>query len=157
MENALIYARKGLIALLLLLPLTTELVSAKTYRWTDADGNVVYSQVPPRDGREATTVGAPPPPAESPEVAKQRLQEQIERLNQQRESRNLSKQQAQESKQQAEASAKNCEMARHNLEALRQGTRRLYRNKDGSYSRLTEEEVNSRAQETKSFIAENCK
>ncbi len=41
-------------------------VLADVYRWVDADGNVVYSQVPPPPGVEAERMTLEPPPAPAP-------------------------------------------------------------------------------------------
>ena len=70
--------------------------------------------------------------------------------------RKKQKQKASEEKQEAEMMAQECEKARQNLQVLRQGTRRLYRTQDGSYSRFDEEERNARIQEAEAFIQEHC-
>ena len=36
---------------------------AVTYKWTDANGRVVYSDMPPTGNVKYETIGAPPPPA----------------------------------------------------------------------------------------------
>ena len=36
---------------------------AATYKWTDANGRVVYSDIPPQGNIKYETIGAPPPPA----------------------------------------------------------------------------------------------
>lgn len=36
---------------------------AVTYKWTDANGRVVYSDIPPSGNVKFETIGAPPPPA----------------------------------------------------------------------------------------------
>lgn len=156
MKTTLIFAIKWIIALLVTCPLVLNPVAAKTYRWIDNKGNTVYSQTPPPDHRESSVVDAPPPPAESPEAARKRLQEQIQNLDAQREARHEGKQKAAEEKQKASTTARDCEIARHNLEALRQGTRRLYRNEDGSFSRLSEEEKTARTEQANAYIKDNC-
>lgn len=156
MKRTLIFTLRWAIALLVSWSLMISPVSAKTYRWTDDSGNTVYSQTPPPDGRSRETVKAPPPPAESPEAAQKKLQEQIDQLKGQREARQESKQKSEQAKQEAAALARDCETARNNLQTLRQGTRRLYRSHDGSVSRLSEEEKNTRIREAEAFIQEKC-
>jgi hypothetical protein len=43
---------------------------AATYKWTDANGRVVYSDQPPTGGTRYEVVGAPPPP-DNPNAAKE--------------------------------------------------------------------------------------
>ena len=38
---------------------------ARTYRWTDESGGIVYSQTPPPSGVEADIIDTPNPPSES--------------------------------------------------------------------------------------------
>lgn len=132
-------------------------LESATYRWTDNEGNVVYSQTPPPDGRNRDLIKAPPPPAEPPDEAQQKLQQQIDQLQQSREARQQSKQQSEQTKQQEERLARDCASARNDLKMLREGSRRLYRRDDGTVSRLTETEKNTRTQQAETFIKENCR
>lgn len=43
--------------------LVTVPAGAVTYKWTDANGRVVYSDLPPAGNVKYETIGAPPPPA----------------------------------------------------------------------------------------------
>jgi hypothetical protein len=54
---------RHLILLLAALPLTA--LAQTTYKWKDANGQLHFSQTPPKD-QKYETVGAPPPPASNP-------------------------------------------------------------------------------------------
>ncbi len=146
------------LALLALLAVTLPAVAANgTYVYTDKDGNKVYSQFPPPAGTESRTVKPPPPPAETPEEARQRLLDRQQLLEDAREDRQLAADKQAEQDQEKERAAKNCEAARQNLQNLSGNARRLFRNSDGSYSRLTEEERQKQRAEAEKIIAEDCK
>ena len=51
-----------------LLVLTAGTVAATTYKWTDANGRVVYSDQPPLGNIKSETVQGPPPPANASAV-----------------------------------------------------------------------------------------
>ena len=60
---------------------------AVVYQWQDADGSMVYSQLPPGDGRPVREVSPPPPPATRPEQAEQELEQLRQRARQRIEQR----------------------------------------------------------------------
>ncbi len=86
---------------------------AATYKWRDADGNVVYSQIPPPDGRATQRLKPPPPPPE-PATAGKQLQDLRQRLEDHREDRGLDADKAREQARQKEVQRQNCEHARNN-------------------------------------------
>ena len=132
--------------------------AAKGYhQWYDENGQAVYSQFPPADNRQTRTVKPPPPPAESPEVAQQRLQQQIQRLEDSREDQTLSTQKADEAATQAEQARQRCEAARQNLRVLMGRPRQLYKGSDGSIRRLDEQERQRQRAEMDKVIAEDCR
>lgn len=114
---------------------------AEMYKWTDAEGNIHYSQsIPP--GVEATTMKAPPPPP-TPVQKKQ------------------SKEEEQEIKDQPivtkrdEVVKKNCEAARKNLN-IYTNYRRIM-NEKGEVEVLDEEVRKAKIAETQKQIKEYCK
>lgn len=146
------------LTLLGLLAIAIPTFAAKgTYVYTDEDGNKVYSQFPPPAGTESRTVKPPPPPAETPEEARQRLQDRQQLLEDVREDRQLEADKQAEADQEKERAAKNCEAARQNLQNLSGNARRLFRNSDGTYSRMTDEEHQTKRAEAEKIIAEDCK
>jgi hypothetical protein len=122
----------------------------------DEDGQPVYSQFAPTDGRETRTVKPPPPPAEAPEVARQRLNERLQQFQDNREDEQLAAQETAEADTKAGQARQRCESARKNLELLNGPPRVLFQTSDG-VRRLTEDERQSRRAEMEKIIAEDCK
>lgn len=132
--------------------------AAKGYHlWYDENGQAVYSQLPPEDGGPTQIVKPPPPPAESPEVAQQRLQEQIQKSADFFEDKALAKEKTDTASSEAEKAKQRCEAARKNLEALNGPPRKLIVGSDGVAKRLTEEERQQQREDMEKIVAENCK
>ncbi|WP_419611171.1 DUF4124 domain-containing protein [Thiolapillus sp.] len=67
--------------------LVTSQAFAGMYRWTDDEGDVVYSQTPPPDNRPVKPIAPPPPPAENTSQIQQqtqKLQEQLDNIARER-------------------------------------------------------------------------
>ena len=145
---------------LLLVGLVTAmpLYAAKgVHLWYDENGQAVYSQFPPETGAPSKIVKPPPPPAESPEVAQQRLQEQIQKSADFFEDKELAREEAAQAQAQSAQDKERCEGARANLQNLTGPPNRLYRRSDGSYHRMDETEREKRRGEMHKIIAESCK
>ena len=125
--------------------------------WYDENGQAVYSQFAPEDGAQGEIIKPPPPPAESPEVAQQRLQQQIQKSEDFFEDKALSREEKARAGSEAAQARKRCESARKNMEVLTGPPNRLYRKSDGSFERLDEEQREQQRREMEKIIAENCK
>lgn len=141
------------IVALLFAPLVAN---AKMYMWYGDDGVPVYSQTPPPDGRATRDIKAPPPPAEAPAAAQQRLEEQLQKLEDAREDRELEKQEKAKAQTESETRRENCKAARKNLESLEARSRQLVRQPDGSFKRYTEEEKQALMDEQRKMIEKSC-
>lgn len=139
------------IALALSLPAT-----AAMYKWTDSEGNIVYSQMPPPAGANGTRVAPPPPPAESPAEAQRRLGELKQRLEDAREDRQLGAEKQQQAQTAESVRQKNCAAARHNLQTLQQAPRQLVSDGNGGYARMTEEQRTSEIEKAQKVIERDC-
>lgn len=129
---------------------------AATYRWTDDQGQTVYSQIPPDDGRPYRKVGAPPPPPD-PEGARRDLENLRQGLADRREDKQRSQEEQQQAAEQRTETEKNCETARQNVSTLESGGRRLIRMPDGSVKRLTPEEREAKLEEARRYLQNNCR
>ncbi len=131
--------------------------AAKGYHlWYDENGEAVYSQFPPPGGQSSQLVKPPPPPAESPEVAKEKLQRQLQQFEDNREDKALAKEAADKKRAEDLAAADRCQQARQNLELLNGRPRQLFQKADGSYARLDEPQREVRRQEMRAIIAADC-
>ena len=146
-----------LFPLLLGLVFSLPAYSAKNYHlWYDENGQAVYSQFAPEDGTPTQRVKGPPPPAESPEVAQRRLQEQQQRSADFFEDKNLAREKNAEAASAAAQDKQRCEAARKNLQELTGPPSRLYRKSDGTYERWDETQREQQRKEMEKIIAETC-
>ncbi len=131
-------------------------VPAAMYKWVDDQGQVHYSQYPPRD-REVETIAPPPPPATPAAEAQRRLEETLRTLDETRKAREASRQKAAEEAAEAERIRSNCEAARANLRRLTAGGRKKIVGEDGVAYYMTEEEKRKKIQEARDQIDKYCK
>lgn len=129
---------------------------AAMYKWVDDQGQVHYSQYPPKD-REAQAIAPPPPPATPAAEAQKKLEETLRSLDETRKAREESAQKAADEAAEAERIRGNCEAARANLERLTTGGRKKIVGEDGVAYYMTEEERQKRIQEARDQIDKYCK
>lgn len=147
-----------LAALFLSATLLAPTASAEIYKWTDANGEVQYSQVPPPGGVKSEEIqGAPPPLEDAPDTTGESLQEQVDAMNE-----DLAEQEKAEKKEALgkeidDAYERNCTTATNNLAKLQEGGRKRYLMPDGQVTHLTEEQRQQRINEAKDQIDEFCK
>lgn len=141
---------------LIALNLLPSVACAASYQWKDADGNTMYPQFPPPEGREAARIVAPPPPPAEPEAAKNQLHDIRQRLANSREDRGLENEKQLKASADAERRAENCRKAKGNLQILQQRTRQLIKQPDGSFKRYTTEEKARKIAEYSEIIARDC-
>ncbi len=137
-----------------ILALTTTAADAAMYKWTNADGSTQYGQHPPA-GVTAERIQVRSQPASQAQPALS-PQERLKELEEQQQKQRELEAEAASEKQKAETEKKNCEIARKNLAGLQMGGHRLTRMPDGSYTRLTEEERQSRIADAEKHIKEYC-
>jgi Skp family chaperone for outer membrane proteins len=130
---------------------------AATYKWTDENGETVYSNTPPPDGaRNVEKVKNPPP--RSSKSASEKTKEDAAAFNERREDRKTAEQD-QKKMQQAEAERKKqCEQMRQDVETLT--TKPVVRraSEDGGEPVvLTGEEREAEVKELRESIKKNCK
>ena len=129
---------------------------AGMYKWVDENGQTVYSQSPPASG-QSTRVKPPPPPAETPEEARQRLNLQLQKFQDKAEDIELAGQKEAKEEELTEVYKSNCAAAQNNLFFLESNPRKLVGQPDGTYVRLTEEERQQKMQEAREQVEKYCK
>ncbi len=129
---------------------------AAMYKWVDENGQTVYSQTPPASG-QSTRIKPPPPPAETPEEARQRLNQRLQRFEDKAEDKELASQKEAKEEDMTEVYKSNCAAAQNNLFFLESNPRKLVGQPDGSYVRITEEERQQKMQEAREQVEKFCK
>lgn len=133
----------------LLLALCGNVMAAQVYKWVDAQGVTHFGAQPPQ-GQQVETVNTVTAPAKSAAIPQPPAQEEAD-ADQSSIDRKVKQQVAAQ-----EAERKRyCESMRTNLAQL-QNNPRVRVEDNGETRRLTEEERQSRINETRDKIAENC-
>ena len=127
------------------------------YKWTNAAGEVQYTQAPPPEGIKTEVIQGAPPPADDPDKINEKLQNEVDAMDE-----TLTRQEgeAKEKSLRKEIDAayeKNCISSRNNLAALQEGGRKRYLTADGQVIHLSEKERQQRINEAKDQIDEFCK
>jgi hypothetical protein len=127
------------------------------YKWTNAAGEVQYTQVPPPGGIKTEVIQGASPPADDPDKINEKLQNEVDAMDE-----TLARQEEEARKKSSRkeidaAYEKNCISARNNLAALQEGGRKRYLTADGQVIHLSEEERQQRINEAKDQIDESCK
>ena len=135
--------------------LSASAVEKGYHLWYDDLGQAVYSQFLPPDGRESTLVAAPPPPAEPPEVAKARLDAQLQKFDDNREDEQLQAEKTATIDTLAQQKKARCDAARSNLELLNGPPGLLFKTPDG-IRRLTDEDRRAQRTAMEAIVAESC-
>ena len=131
-------------------------VSAEIYKWTNAAGEVQYSQVPPLGGVKTEKIQGAPPPADNPDVVNEALQKQVDAMNKTNAEETEKDKEKEMEKELAATNKRNCVTAQNNLIKLEEGGRRRYLTADGEVTRFTEEERQARISAAKEEIEKYC-
>ena len=131
-------------------------VSAEIYKWTDATGEVQYSQVPPPGGVKTEKIQGARPPADNPDVVNEALQKQVDAMDKTISEKAEKDKEKEMEKQLAATNKRNCVTAQNNLNKLEEGGRRRYLTGEGEVKRFTEEERQARISAAKEEIEKYC-
>lgn len=115
--------------------------AAQLYKWTDSQGNVVYSdRPPPNAGQKSTTVKAPSSaaaaPASAPAQQKSMKEQELEFRQRQAEQAEA----AAKARKEADLRAQNCTTARSNLSTYTDGGRIVRFNAQGEREYVTDDD-----------------
>ena len=129
------------------------------YKWTDASGEVHYTQTPPPKGIATQKIQDAPPPAESQQSIhedQQKLQERIDAMDERRASQDEEAAIKKQEKENREIEEKNCITAKNNLAKLQQGGIKRYLTPEGEVIRLTEEDRQRHITEANKQVEQYC-
>lgn len=124
-----------------------------TYKWTDEDGNVVYSQHPPKTGTYERMTGLQKSKSSGASDDDKFEKEQAQKKAELEE--DLKKQEQQLIIRTEEVEQRNCEQARKNLDVYTRNKRFL--GEDGKVFRMDDDERQKKIQEAEDAIKEYCK
>jgi hypothetical protein len=130
------------VALSLLAALYAGAASAALYKWTDAQGHVVYSDLPPQGNVKSEQLRGPPPPA-NPNAAKELAQRDAEFRKRQTDSAEAA---AKAGKQRADAEklAESCAQAKGQLKQLAESQLAVYRYNDKGEREVMDDDARGR-------------
>ena len=146
------------VAALLLAGLLAHPAYAGIYKWTDAAGEVHYSQTrPPGDTPAEMIEGASPPPDPAAvHQEQQHLQDRLDAMDGRRKAEQEAAGLEKEREEVAKVDEKNCITARNNLVKLQQGGTKRYLTPEGDVVRLTDNERARHINEANSQIEMYC-
>ena len=129
---------------------------AESYRWTDEDGKVHFSDQPPpgrdSDKAEQIELKAPEPIGQGESV--ERTRQELEELRRERQKRRQKARRQQ--KRQEQQRLQECQQKSRRLSVMK-NKRVLYEQEDGSYSGIPMDEHEQRTRELENWIRENCR
>ena len=146
-------------ALLIATLLLQSPVSGSIYKWTDASGEVHYTQTPPPNGIATQKIQDAPPPAESQQSIheeQQQLQERIDAMDERQARQDEEAAINKQHKENREIDEKNCITAQNNLAKLQQGGIKRYLTPEGEVIRLTEEDRQRRITAANKQVKQYC-
>lgn len=128
---------------------------AALYKWTDANGRVVYSDQPPPGDVKVDTIASPPPPA-NPNAVKEMANKEAEGKKQQADAADNAKKAAQ-TRADATKMAGTCKDARLELNSLAANQILLYRvNEKGETVYMDDADRRRRRENLETFMKSNC-
>jgi Skp family chaperone for outer membrane proteins len=131
--------------------------SAAIYQWRDADGNMVYSQTPPQDGRSAQKIKTrQEPSAQSTEQAQQKLQALQKHLDDLSKSRETAAEDARKQAAATNARQQNCNTARSSLQQLQNRPHPFTSDGQGGMRHMTTEERAQRLEQLRQDVKKYC-
>ncbi len=139
----------------LVLATTTVCASAQVYEWRDAQGRLIYGDMPPVGVDARLVRGATPPRSPDPDAASTAAERELERREAQAGRTEAAAQKA-AGRERAAERERVCGQARGQLAALESGQRVARFNEQGEREFLTDEQRTDEIERTRRFIADNC-
>lgn len=136
--------------------LLTAPVEAAIYKWTDENGQTVYSETPPPKGTTGTRLKEAPPPPVDPNAAMENLRNRAEAFEKRQEELGKQESDTQQSAEREKQVQENCERLRNNLEILTTNNQVREQTGEGEYTVLGEEQRQARIKATQERIQKEC-
>jgi Skp family chaperone for outer membrane proteins len=138
-----------------LLTITMVSVQADVYKWTDDDGQVHFSQLPPEQGQAEQLDIKTQHPANA-EAAQAELDALIQSQEESAKAQAEAAAKAAEEAEQAKVRAENCRIAQANLQTYMNNPGRRVSDENGNITYIKEEDRQARIDELNAQIKEFC-
>lgn len=146
----------ALITLLALSFIQTNAHAAKVYKWTDANGQVHFSQFPPGAQKQAESVDVKTTQGNA-EAGREELNNLRDKLKQDIDARNKRKEDAEEQKKKNAVMAENCKRSKERLAMLKNGGRFYKMKEDGEREWYDEKQTLKSIQAAQADVDKYCK
>jgi len=130
--------------------------AAKVYKWTDANGQVHFSQFPPEQQKQAESVDIKTTRGDA-EASRNELNALRSKLKEDIDSRNKRKEEAEEQKKKDAIMAENCKRSRERLAMLKNGGRFYKTKADGEREWYDEKQTQKEIAAAQADVKEYCK
>ena len=130
---------------------------AEMYKYTDENGQVVYTQFLPEPGVEAETIRGPAPPPSSAKDTRQNLIDDLVQEAEARQDRKIAGEKAKQQQTRNNQLKQNCEAARKNLKYLQNRDEHILVDKEGKVMDMSEEQRQQQIEKAKDIIKRDCK
>ena len=147
-------AAAGILALACALVLVAAPASGTTYKWTDANGRVVYSDQPPSGNVSVESIAAPPPPA-NPNAVKE-LASKEAALQQRRLARAEEETKVAKTRAEADKKKEQCGKARGQIVAMQAQPNLYQTNAKGEQVFMDDTAKRKERDQLNAWIKENC-
>ena len=145
----------GLWVLAAALALAAAPAMATTYKWTDANGRVIYSDQPPPGNVKVESIAAPPPPA-NPNAVKELANKEAD-LQQKKLQRAEEVAKATKARLDADKKREQCGKARGQMIMLQSDQNQLYRSDDKGQQVFMDDAARRRdLEQLGTWVRENC-
>lgn len=147
--------RPALPLAILLVLLASPVSAGKIFKWVDSKGVTHYSQSPP-SAVEAEELNVRSRPEAETAAAREQLQQRMDNLDRQREDRRAKRDGTTEELSRQREVEQFCQKARSRISEYDSGRQLAVRREDGSYQRLTPEDIDARRSKLQGQIDANC-
>ncbi len=127
--------------------------TAGMYKWTDADGQVHYTQSPPPDGMQGEELK--PPPKVDTESAVEELKAQQQGFDERLDDKSKAEEEAGKTAEKAAEKARYCEQLRTDLAGL-QTAQRIFTGEGEERRRMGEDERQAKIKDIETKLAKDC-
>lgn len=128
----------------------------KVYKWTDASGQVHFSQFPPEQQKQAQEVDVKTTQGNA-DTGRNELNALRDQLKQDIDARNKRKAEAEEQKKEDEVMAENCKRSKERLAMLKQGGRFYKTDANGEREWFDEKQTQQETQAAQKDVSKYCK